>query len=63
MLFRELFFTEKPIIGMIHLAGERGNGKIKRALKELCVYEEEGVGGAIIEDYHGSFEDVCEILR
>ena len=63
MLFRELFSIEKPIIGMIHLAGEGSNKKIKRALEELDIYEEEGVDGAIIEDYHGTPEDVYETFR
>lgn len=55
-----LFKVEKPIIGMIHLAGEE---PIKRALEELCIYEEEGVNGAIIEDYHGTPEEVYETLK
>jgi hypothetical protein len=59
--FRDLFPVDKPVIGMIHLAGE-GKEKIRRALEELSIYEEEGVNGAIIEDYYGSVEDVFEAL-
>lgn len=60
-MFRELF-GKKPIIGMIHLAGEK-HEKVARALKELEIYENEGIDGAIIEDYHGQFEDVFETLK
>lgn len=61
--FKNLFRIEKPIIGMIHLAGETKKEKIKRALEELSIYEEEEINGAIIEDYHGDYEDVCETLK
>ncbi|MEK6860094.1 MAG: BtpA/SgcQ family protein [Nanoarchaeota archaeon] len=58
-----IFQINKPIIGMIHLAGEDDKGKVKRALEELSIYQEEGVDGAIIEDYHGTSQDVCKTLR
>lgn len=60
--FYELFKIKKPIIGMIHLAGNQDE-KVKRALEELLIYEEEGVNGAIIEDYHGTPEDVYKTLE
>jgi len=60
--FRELFLR-KAIIGMIHLAGKNREDRVKRALEELRIYEEEGVEGAIIEDYHGNEEDVVETLK
>jgi predicted TIM-barrel enzyme len=59
MKFQELF-GNTPIIGMIHLAG---NDPVKRALNELAIFEEEGIDGAIIENYHGSTEDVEETLK
>jgi len=62
MRFKEIF-SEKPIIGMIHLAGKDKDEKVKRALEELAIYEQEGVNGAIIEDYHGSIMDVYEVLK
>ena len=40
--FRELFLR-KAIIGMIHLAGKNREDRVKRALEELRIYEEEGV--------------------
>jgi len=61
-MFWELF-GKKPIIGMIHLAGETREEKVKRALDELNIYQEEGVDAAIIEDYHGSPEDVHATLK
>lgn len=56
-------FNRKPIIGMIHLAGSDREEKVKRALREIGVYQEEGLGGVIIEDYHGDFEDLYQTLR
>lgn len=58
MKFKELFNTEKPIIGMIHLAGK---DPVKRALDELKIFEEEGISGAIIENYHS--KDVEHIIK
>lgn len=53
-------FGKLPILGMIHLAGQN---PVKRALEELALFEEEGVDGAIIENYHGSVEDVIATLQ
>ncbi len=47
----------KPIIGMIHLA----NGP-KQALEEIALYEQNGIAGAIVENYHASVEDVKATL-
>lgn len=58
-----LFNVEKPIIGMIHCAGENRKEKLQRALEELTIYEEEGVDGAIIEDYHGNVFEVMDVLK
>ncbi len=57
--FRALFHNT-PIIGMIHLAG---NDPVKRALEEIAIYEEEGVDGVIVENYHGSKMDVVKTLE
>ncbi len=53
-------FFDKPILGMIHLAGEN---PVKRAIEEIQLLEEERVDGAIIENYHGSEEDVINTLE
>ncbi len=63
MDFHKIFRKRKPIIGMIHLAGKSQREIINRALKELKLYEEEGVDGVIIEDYHGTEEDVVRVLK
>ncbi|MBI4918874.1 hypothetical protein HY837_03025, partial [archaeon] len=54
------FFSEKPILGMIHLAGE---DPVKRALEEIHLFDEESLDGVIIENYHGSEEDVIDTLK
>lgn len=56
--FREIF-NYKPIIGMIHLAGK---DKVKQALKEISLYEEENIGAVIIEDYHAPKKYVYDTL-
>ena len=61
--FNTLFPVKKPIIGMIHLAGKTHDEKVNRALEELAIFDEEGLDGAIIEDYHGDMLDVYETLR
>ena len=53
-------FGKIPILGMIHLAG---NEPVKRALDELTLFEEEGIDGAIVENYHGSVDDVIQTLQ
>lgn len=52
--FSSLFKVNKPVIGMIHLAGSDFQDKADRALRELNIFIEEGVDGAIIENYHTS---------
>ncbi len=58
-LYQEKFGV-LPIFGMIHLAGD---DPVRRALREIAVFEEEGINGAIIENYHGSVEDVIKTLE
>ena len=56
--FRTLFATGKAVIGMVHLAGRDLTEKVERAKEELIIYTEEGINGAIIEDYHGTPQDI-----
>lgn len=49
----------KTVLGMIHLAG--GN-PVKQAIEEIEIYEEEGIDGIIIENYHNSPNCVIETL-
>lgn len=53
-------FNKIPILGMIHLAGDE---PVERALAEITIYEEEGLDGVIIENYHGSLEDITQTLK
>jgi hypothetical protein len=53
-------FCRIPVLGMIHLAGDE---PVKRALEEIAIFEEEGVDGAIIENYHGSVKDLIQTLQ
>jgi predicted TIM-barrel enzyme len=52
-------FKSKQILGMIHLSGQN---VLERAKKELDIFQEEGLHGAIIENYHGSITDVIGVL-
>ena len=61
--FYKLFDHEKTIIGMIHLAGKDQKERIDRAVEEARIYLEEGLGGFIVEDYHGDLEDVRAVLN
>jgi len=58
--FSDVFKGKLTVIGMIHLAGKELS--LDRALDELAVYEQEGVDAAIIENYHGTKEQVEEVL-
>lgn len=60
--FSDLFSQNKPIIGMIHLSGAYRSEKISRALEEIKIFESEGLDGAIVENYHGSIEDMLRAL-
>lgn len=53
-------FQNKPIFGMIHLAGLF---PIIRALEEIKILIEEGVEGCIVENYHGSRNEVVGALE
>lgn len=61
--FRGLFAVDKSIIGMIHLAGDGLDEKIKRAISELELYQEERIDGAIIEDYHANGFELAKAVK
>ncbi len=56
-------FPKKSVIGMLHLAGENKKERVKRALDEIDIFEQQGIHGVIVEDYHGSEEDVERTLE
>ena len=55
-------FGNTPILGMLHLSGETKLERLDRALEETVIYEEEGVDGVIVEDYHGDIFDAKRLL-
>ena len=63
MRFKKLFGDKKAIIGMIHLSGVTRAQKIKRALLEIEIYQQCGLSGCIVENYHGTTADVVEALE
>lgn len=50
---------KKEIIGMIHLASP---DTINKAMNEIKIYEEEGLSGIIIENYHGRINQMEQLL-
>src|SRR3989338_7976591 len=54
------FFGRIPVLGMIHLAGDK---PVARALEEIAIFEDEGIDVALIENYHGSVQDVIQTLQ
>lgn len=61
--FYDLFGHKKVLIGMIHLAGENKIEKLERVIDEINIYENLGLDGAIVENYHGSVDDVKDALE
>jgi len=57
---KEQLFTRIPIFGMIHLAG---SSPVQRALEEMSLFQEEGLDGVIVENYHSSIENVTKTLE
>lgn len=60
MEFKDIFPMPKPIIGMLHLAGE---DPVERALEERQIYADAGLEGVIVENYHGTVKDVIDVLE
>jgi hypothetical protein len=54
-------FKKKPILAMIHLSGDESN-RLPRALEEVEILKEEGVDGIVVENYHGSVDDMKNVL-
>jgi uncharacterized protein len=61
---KKAFSSGKSIFGMIHLSADETDGtRIQRAIEEMQILEEEGVNGIIVENYHGSTDDVREFFK
>ena len=56
--FKGLFPVSKPIIAMLHFAGDNHQQRVDRAIDEMHLYAEEGVDGVIFENYHGEIGDI-----
>lgn len=59
---RDTFATVKPILGMLHLAGEDAAAKIAQAEEEARIMAGEGVDGLVVENYFGDADDVERVL-
>ncbi|RAZ72344.1 BtpA/SgcQ family protein [Mesorhizobium atlanticum] len=60
--FGETFTNPKPILAMLHLAGEGRQAKLAQAEEEARILAGEGVDGLVIENYFGDAEDVERAL-
>lgn len=59
----ETFATAKPILGMLHLAGESPAAKLVQAEEEARIMAGEGVDGLVVENYFGDADDVERVLE
>lgn len=62
MDFRQYLKTNKPVIGMLHLAGGGGAATVQRALRETGIYLRNGVDAVLVENYFGSAADCESVL-
>ena len=62
--FNGIFKNPLPIIGMIHLAGSTPEERVKRAIEEIILFREEGIDGALVENYYyeSTIDDIKETL-
>ncbi len=58
----DTFATAKPILGMLHLAGEGPAAKLAQAEEEARIMAGEGVDGLVVENYFGDADDVERVL-
>ena len=60
--FKQVFKTEKPIIGMLHLLGGTHQEIADNAIKEMKSMLSRGVAAVLAENYFGSIKDVEAVL-
>lgn len=58
----ETFPIAKPILGMLHLAGDGPAAKLAQAEEEARIMAGEGVDGLVVENYFGDADDVERVL-
>jgi uncharacterized protein len=61
--FGDTFTIQKPILGMLHLAGDGAQAKLAQAEEEARIMAGEGVDGLVVENYFGDAEDVERVLE
>ena len=61
--FYQVFQTEKPIIGMLHLRGDTPQQVLRIAREETEMMFGAGVSAVLAEDYFGSVGDVANVLK
>ncbi|MBL0373656.1 hypothetical protein JJB09_16650 [Rhizobium sp. KVB221] len=61
--FGDIFTTPKPILGMLHLAGESREAKLAQAVEEARIMSGEGVDALVVENYFGDADDVERVLE
>lgn len=59
---REIFGTDKPIIGMLHLYSDEQGEILSIAKEEIDIYYRNGVNAVLAENYFGDAEDVEAVL-
>lgn len=59
----QTFTTVKPILGMLHLAGDGAAAKLVQAEEEARIMAGEGVDGLVVENYFGEADDVERVLE
>lgn len=62
MTFKELFPTQKPVFGMLHLKKDSQMNAVERAVHEAEVYLKCGVQALLVENYFGSAKDCADVL-
>ncbi len=60
--FKNVFKTEKPIIGMLHLMGNTEHEITNNTIKEMKMMTKHGVSAVLVENYFGSKKDVERVL-
>ena len=60
--FGKTFNAPKPILGMLHLAGDGPRAKLAQAEEEARIMAGEGVDGLVVENYFGDADDVERVL-
>lgn len=60
--FKNVFKTEKPIIGMLHLLGDTRQGIVDNAVEEMKMMTKHGVAAVLVENYFGEETDAENVL-